>query len=280
MSLGLKDCAMGIAVALIWGMGVVFAKAAIHDIPPILLMSFRFTLSALVLIWFVKPPTGFLTRLFGISILAGTVQYSLTFTGLKGLDASVTALVLQLEVPLLVLVGMLTLKERPGARRFIGIAFAFGGVAIMGGEPRVSGAWFSLLLVLGGALTWASCQAMIRSMRLDGMTVAAWISLYTAPQLFLASLLFEEGQVDAVTSAGPKVWLVVIYLGLIMTTVGDTLWNTLVRRHPISTIAPFLLMQPVFSAVGAVALLGEVLTLPILVGGAIIASGVAFILRK
>jgi O-acetylserine/cysteine efflux transporter len=117
-------------------------------------------------------------------------------------------------------------------------------------------------------------------MRLDGMTVAAWISLFTAPQLFLASLLFEEGQVDAITSAGPRVWLVVIYLGLIMTTLGDTLWNTLVRRHPISTIAPFLLMQPIFSAIGAVVFLGEVLTLPILVGGAIIASGVAFILRK
>ena len=271
---------MGIAVALIWGMGVVFAKAAINDIPPILLMSFRFTLSALVLIWFVKPPIGFLARLFGISILAGTIQYSLTFTGLKGLDASVTALVLQLEVPLLVLVGVLTLKERPGARRLIGIAFAFGGVAIMAGEPRVSGAWLSLLLVLGGALTWASCQAMIRSMRLDGMTVAAWISLYTAPQLFLSSLLFEEGQVEAVTSAGPEVWLVVIYLGLVMTTVGDTFWNTLVRRYPISTIAPFLVMQPVFSAIGAVILLGEVLTLPILVGGAIAASGLVFILRK
>ena len=47
---------MGLAVPLIWGLGVVFAKAAIGHFPPVLLMALRFTLTALVLVWFVKPP--------------------------------------------------------------------------------------------------------------------------------------------------------------------------------------------------------------------------------
>ena len=35
-----RDIAFGVAVPIIWGMGFVFAKAAIDHFPPILLMAF------------------------------------------------------------------------------------------------------------------------------------------------------------------------------------------------------------------------------------------------
>ncbi len=56
MPLRPQDVLMGLAVPLIWGLGVVFAKAAIEHFPPILLMALRFTLTALILVWFVEPP--------------------------------------------------------------------------------------------------------------------------------------------------------------------------------------------------------------------------------
>ena len=59
MALRPLDILMGIAVPLVWGLGVVFAKAAIEHFPPILLMALRFTLTALVLVWFVKPPPAY-----------------------------------------------------------------------------------------------------------------------------------------------------------------------------------------------------------------------------
>jgi O-acetylserine/cysteine efflux transporter len=133
---------------------------------------------------------------------------------------------------------------------------------------------------LGGALAWATSQGVVRSLALEGRTITAWFALLVAPQLLIASLLFETGQLEAVAAAGPALWLTVIYLGLVMTVVGDTTWNGLVRRYPISTLAPFLLLQPVVSAVGALLLLGEVLTLNILIGGGIVIAGVAAILRE
>ena len=83
------DICMGVTVALVWGMGFVFSKAAIAHFPPILLMAFRFSVTALVLIWFVRPPMGHMRALFVISLISAALQYSLTFTGLKGLDAGV-----------------------------------------------------------------------------------------------------------------------------------------------------------------------------------------------
>lgn len=280
MRLTPADCVRGVLVATIWGTGVVIAKSVLADFPPILLMFFRFTLSALVLIWFVQIPRGSFRKLLVLSVLGGVVQYSLTFTGLKGLDASVTALLLQLEVPLLVIVGAVALREKPGLKRCLGIAAAFGGVAIIAGEPRLSGAYGSMLLVLGGALVWAICQGLVRTLALEGRTITAWFAVLTAPQLLITSLLFESGQGEALAGAGPALWLTVVYLGLVMTVVGDTTWNGLVRRYPISTLAPFLLLQPVVSAAGAVLFLGEVLTLPIIIGGAVVVGGVAAILRE
>jgi O-acetylserine/cysteine efflux transporter len=267
-------------VAVIWGTGVVITKAAITDFPPILLMFFRFALSAFVLVWFVPIPLGSFPKLLILSTLGGAVQYSLTFTGLKNLDATVTALLLQLEVPLLVLVGAVALRERPGMKRCLGIALAFAGAAIMAGEPRLSAAYGSMFLVLGGALAWATSQALVRNLALEGRTITAWFAVLTTPQLLIASLLFETDQIGIVTRAGPSLWLVVIYLGLIMTVVGDTTWNGLVRRYPISTLAPFLLLQPVVSAAEAVIFLGEQITARIVLGGAIVIAGVSAILRQ
>jgi len=163
------DIAMGLAVPLIWGMGVVFAKAAIEHFPPILLMSLRFTLTALVLVWFVRPPLGKLGAIFMATLVSAAIQYSLTFNGLRGVDASTAVLVIQLEVPFLVLLGALLLGERPGWRKWFGIAIAFLGVGFIAGEPKLGSATTSLVLVISGAFVWAVGQIMVRRLvNLDG----------------------------------------------------------------------------------------------------------------
>ena len=104
---------MALAVPVIWGMGLVFAKAALDFFPPILLIAFRFGVTALALVWFVKPPWHLMGKIMIIALVSVVIQYSFTFTGLKHLEASVTVLVIQLEVPILILLGALFLGERP-----------------------------------------------------------------------------------------------------------------------------------------------------------------------
>jgi O-acetylserine/cysteine efflux transporter len=277
--LSIVDMLCGLCVALVWGMGVVFAKAAIDEFPPILLMGFRFLVTALALVWFVRPPIHQLSKLFWIAFISAAIQYSLTFTGLLGVDASVAVLVVQLEVPFLVILGALTLNEKPGRRKWIGIALAFAGVALIAGEPKLGTAWLSLLLVIGGAFSWAVGQVMVRTLKsVDGLTVTAWVAVFATPQLFMMSFIFEGDHWQAIESASWVVWSAILYMGLIMTALGYWLWYSLVRKHPVSLIAPFLLMLPVFSIFGGVVFLGEQLTLQIAAGGTIVIAGVAFIL--
>ncbi len=273
------DMLMGVAVAVTWGMGLVFAKAAIAHFPPILLMSLRFLVTALALVWFAKLPKGQFWPLFKVTLVAATVQYSLTFSGLKGLDAGVTALIVQLEVPFLTLLGALVLHEKTGLRKWLGIALAFVGVAMIVGAPRGDIALGYAALVIGGSLAWAIGQVMVRQLKdIDGLTVTAWVAVLATPQLFVMSLLFESGQLAAIKSAPTVVWLSVAYLGLIMTAFGYWLWNTLLRRHPVSQVAPFLLLLPLVSVLGGILFLGETMTLSSLIGGAVVLAGVASIL--
>ena len=269
---------MAIFVPFIWGTGFVVAKGAITEFPPILLMAFRFLVTSLVLVWFVKPPIGSLRALFQIAIVASAIQYSLTFTGLKGLDAGFAALIVQLEVPFLVILGVVLLGEKPSIRKWIGILIAFSGVGLLVGKVEYGNAWFSVLLVMLGAFTWAIGQILVRKLKdIDGLTTTAWVAIFATPQLFVMSFLFEKNQVNLILNANMSVWWAVLYLGLVMTALGYYFWYTLIRTYQVEKVAPFLLLLPVFSLAGGVIFLGEALSFMKVIGGLIVILGVAFV---
>ena len=269
---------MAISVPLILGTGFVVAKGAISEFPPILLMAFRFLVTSLVLIWFVKPPIGQLRALFLIAIVASAIQYSLTFTGLRGLDAGFAALIVQLEVPFLVILGAILLGEKASLRKWMGIIIAFAGVGLLIGKVEFNNAWGSVALVVAGAFTWAVGQIFVRKLKnIDGLTTTAWVAVFATPQLFVMSFIFETNQIEFITKASMSIWLAVLYLGIIMTALGYYFWNTLIRSYTIEKIAPFLLLLPVFSLIGGVLFLGEMISGAKMFGGLIVILGVAFV---
>ena len=276
-----RDILLAVTVPLIWGLGFTFAKAALGQFPPLLLMALRFTLTALVLVWFVRPPFGMMRRIALIALVGATIQYGLTFTGLIDLDVSIVIIVVQLEVPFALLLAAIFLKERIGWRRAIGVSLAFAGVALIAGEPRLRGDLLPVLLVAGGALTWAIGQIMIKTVRgVGGFTLIAWVAVFAAPQLFVASLLFEDGQAEALANADAIGWGVVIYLGLVMTAVGYGIWYRLLGHYRVNQVMPYLMLMPVTTMISGVLLLDETITAMTALGAMIVIAGVGFITIK
>lgn len=272
------DILLALSVPLIWGLGFTFAKAAVAEFPPILLMCLRFSVTALALVWFVKRPPGIMWRLCLIALISAAIQYGLTFHGLKYLDASTAVLVVQLEVPFCTLLAAFFLKEKLTAKKMLGMAIAFVGVGLIAGEPRLSDNWNGIFMVIGGAFTWAIGQVMIRHLgQLGGFTLIAWVAMFAAPQLLIASLIIDTGQWAAIQNATWVVWATVVYLGLVMTALGYGIWYHLLGRYEVNKVAPFLLLLPVVTVASSVALLGETLTPWLLAGGALVISGVAVI---
>jgi len=270
------DILLAVTVATTWGLGFTLAKIGLGHFPPMLLMALRFTLTAIVLVWFVKPPWRLTGWIFLIALISGTIQYSLTFNGLDRLDASTAVLIIQLEVPFGALLATLFLREHFGWHRFVGLLLGFAGVVLIVGAPQARPDLVGVFLVVGGAFTFAAGQVMVRAIgHVGGFTLIAWVAVFTAPQLFVASYLFESGQIEAIRNATLEAWAVIAYLGIVMTAFGYALWYRLLGHHPVNQVMPFLLLLPVMSVVFSVVLLGESPTLFVLGGGALVILGVA-----
>jgi len=260
------------------GIGLVVAKPVVADFPPLLLMALRFSVAAITLVWFVPIPKPQLPTLFWVALIGATMQYGFTFNGLRYLDASTTALVVQAEIPFLVLLAAVVLKEKLGVRKIVGMVIAFFGIYLISGQPQLQGKSAAIAMVMTGGLLWATGQIMVRRMgAVGGLTTTAWLAVLAAPQLLVASLLFESNHVDVLRAARTATWLTVAYLGFIMTAVGYGCWYYVLGRYPASRVGPFLLLTPVTSVIGGALFLGEQLTTSTLVGGAVIIGGVAIL---
>ena len=274
-----QHLALALIMSIVFGMGWVFAKAAMSHFPPVLLAGFRFAVTAVVLTGFLGSPKGQFANLVAISVLAISIPYSMSYTAMKYLDVSTSVLLSQMEAPVLVLFGALLLRERPSARQVFGIAMAVAGVALIAGDPQIREHSLAVALALGSIATWAVGQIRVRRMGdFGGLKCLAWISLLGAPQLFALSFLFENDQIAAIRNAEPGSWLAVIYLGLVMTALGIGIWYHLIGKYPVVDVAPFLLLVPFTSIIGGVLMLGDKPGAFQLLGGFAILLGVGTVI--
>jgi O-acetylserine/cysteine efflux transporter len=272
------DTLSAISVAIIWGMGFVIAKAAMEHFSPILLMALRFTLTALCMIWFFRPDPKLFNKLFWIAFVSAAIQYSLTFTGVSGIDASTAALLIQLEVPFAILLAAVVLGDKLTIRQGVGVSLAFCGAILIVGEPKLANNMRYVLMVIGGGFAWSLGQIMIKMMGVSGgFSLISSVAVFAAPQLFIASYLLEDNQIDQIITASPAAWAAVVYLGLVMTALGYAMWYRLLGLYDVNMVIPFLLLLPVASVVGGYLFLDEILTPKIAVGGLLALAGVAII---
>ena len=270
------DIFAAIAVAVIWGMGFVVAKAGMSHFSPILLMALRFLVTTLVLVWFFPPPKSLFKSLFWIALVSAALQYSLTFSGVKGIDASTSALLIQLEVPFGLLMAWFFLGDKLTLKQVLGTTIAFAGAMLIVGEPKLSNDLRYVFMVIAGAFTWAIGQVMIKKLgNLGGFKLITGVAVLATPQLFIASFLLESDQITQIQTAPIEAWAAVAYLGLIMTALAYALWYRLLGLYNVNQVMPFLLLLPVTSVIGGILFLDEVLTLKIALGGGLALLGVA-----
>lgn len=252
------------------------AKIGLGPFPPLFLMGMRYTLAALVLVWFVRPPFGIMGKVFAAAVVSGSITYGLVFTGLREIYASTAILVVQLQVPFLAILGVVLLKERMSLRAILGMVLAFVGVVLIAGEPHVQDNLVPVFTVIAGGLFWALGQTMIRSLgNVGSMRLLAWIATFAAPQLFLASFILEDGQFEALAQAGMREWLVILYLGLIMTALAYGMWYHVLAHCEVSRVAPFMLFNPLAAVIASVLILDEEMTPMVGVGGIVVLAGIA-----
>jgi len=275
-----RDILLALCAPLLLGFGFVIAKPAMQQFPPFLLMGLRFTITALILIWWFPIPKKLIKNLFIVSLIGGTLSYGLVYMGLNIVDASSSTLIIQTEVPFGVIIAYFLFKEKPEIKNIIGIIIAFVGLFVLLGAPNLQGKYVGTLLLVLGAFTWSFGMVLAKpiSTEIGGFAVVAWISLFCGPMLLLGSFIFDGNTLNYFLSANLEGWLTVAYLGLIMQPLAYGTWYHVIGRNPVHKVLPVMLLLPLTGLSTAIFLLGEEPTQQVFVGGAIILFGIGMIL--
>ena len=276
-----KDTLIASLVPIFLGFGFVIAKPAMEHFPPILLMGLRFTFAASILIWWFPIPRGYLKQIFIASLIANTLQYSVTYTGLNLIDASAAVLLVQTEVPFGVLFAYFMLKEKPTIRSLIGIAVAFVGVYILTGSPNLEGKFLGIFLTILGSAIWALGQVLVKplSKEISPLTLVAWLAIFSGPILIFLSSILDGNTINYIKSANFNSWAIAFYLGFFMQPVTYGCFYYVLKNNPLYKVLPIVTMGiPLTGLLAAILLLREKPTTELYLGGFIILIGVILIL--
>ena len=271
-----RDLALAGLVILAWGSNFSAMKIALDEIPPLLFVGLRFAI-LIPLIPFFPRPAGW-PAILAIGVLINTGQFGFLFSALEAdVTAGLASLILQSQAPLTIVLAWLVYAERITLLQGLGVALAVCGLAgfglAAGGNITLAG----LGLILCGALCWACGNLVFR--RLPGVDMLAlflWASLVPPLPMLAASLATESATPLAeILSLSVAGWAAVIYVALVSTVLGYSIWGTLLSRHPAAQVTPFALLIPVVGLATAAVVLGERVKAAEAVSGLTVLAGLA-----
>jgi drug/metabolite transporter (DMT)-like permease len=280
-----------LACCAIWGLGQVASKTTLSEVPPLLQAGLRSIGAALlVAAWArwrgirLRDHDG--TWLAGLCVgLLFALEFACIFTGLKFTTASRMAVFVYLA-PFVVAVGMPLIApgERLGGMQSLGLVAAFAGVAWAFAEgfqqPSVGELqWVGDALGVAGAMFWGAATLVIRATRLS-QAVPEKTLLYqlalSGMALTCASWLTGEPWPTQL-SAGPAAWLT--FQVVVVCFASYLMWFWLMRHYPATQLSAFTLLTPVLGLLAGVVLMGDPLTMRLVVALVAVVIGIAWVHR-
>ncbi len=270
-------------VTILWGYSWILMKDALQYMGPFTFSALRFVTGAaamLLIVWLLRagrPPRSALPHLIVVGILQTSVVFILVMYALKFIDAGKSSLLLY-SMPLWSgLLAAIFLRERISKLRWGGVGLGIVGLLIVMGADALSqqskDVIIGELLIILAAVSWGASNVYYRLKLSDlpKLQVNAYQMLFGTIAIALVSWIAEGGE--------PVVWTpesvyYVLFTGVLASAFCFTIWFMLLGHlDMIGATMPSLLV-PVFGLFFGWLLLGEVLTVSVVVGSALILSGV------
>ena len=269
------------------------AKGALRAIEPLAMAILRMAGAALLLglamAMLRRPGAPRLTRpafreLLWLGVIGVTVNQSCFLAGLARSTPTHAALLYALTPAFVHLIAIRTREERPNPLFGLGIGLALAGalVVIAGRAPAGAGPAVADadtvrgdLLILAGVLAWA-----IYSARAPRHVRAIGALRFTAVTAIAGAVAAIPIGLPAVIALAPRAvplaaWGGLAYLIVFTSGIAYLLWMLAMKGLSATQVAVFANLQPVLTALLSAVLLGEPLTLALVLGGGLVLAGVA-----
>jgi drug/metabolite transporter (DMT)-like permease len=264
------------------GAAMVATRFVVHDIGPASLGFLRYAIAVLCLVPLVLMSVWvrFVLRDLLVVMALGIVQFGVLIVflnlGLQFISSTRAALLFSTFPLMTMIIAALLGRERLSPTKVAGVFLTIVGVGVALGERLITesaaGEWIGALLVLAAALCGAVCSVLYRPYlaRYPTLPVGAWAML--ASVVFLAAPAGVEGLFTKVPQLVPGGWMAVLFIGL-SSGIGYVLWLWALKHATPTRVTVFLSLSPITAALLGVALLGEPLTLGVLLGLAGVIAG-------
>lgn len=208
------------------------------------------------------------TWLSAAALFAYALAFSISYLQI---GAGIGALVLFGAVQLTMIGWAIVRGERPGALEWLGLALAIGGLVLLT-RPGVSGSpVVGLVLMMVAGASWGIYSLRGRGSA-DPLGTTAGNFVRTLPMVAVLVVVALALQPAHATARGLAL---AATSGGITSGMGYALWYRVLRRLTGVQAASVQLTVPVIAAAGGVALMGERLTVRLVVAAALILGGIA-----
>ncbi len=275
----LRDILLAIFITAIWGINFSVIKLGLLSTDPFILAGIRFVLVAVPAVLFVRRPAVRWRDLIAYGLLFGVGLWGVVNLGIQaGLSAGIASLVLQFSAFFTILLGAAVFRERVSRYQLAGIVVAIAGLASIITITDGSASRAGIALVIAGALSWSVANLVIkRSGTKAVLGFLVWSSLFSPLPLFaIAWLQHGSGAFTAAfAQLDARATFSILFQAWPTTLFGYWVWNVLIRKYPVSTVAPLSLLVPIFGMLGSAAIFGEHIGTTKLLATALIVLGLA-----
>ncbi len=277
------DFGLLFVVCLVWALNLVVTRwtVSVAEVPPVFFAGVRLGLVGLVLSPFLFPAPRQVGLMVLIAMGMGAVQFGLLFLGLANASASAAAVIGQLGVPITTIFSVMFLGEQIGWRRGLGIVMSFLGVMIIAIDPEKFSLTLGLIfLVLAAVSSSAASILMKRIEPMPAMKLQAWVGTLSLIPLMAMSFATETGQAEAVMSGDALIYLSTAFAVLAVSIFGHGTFYRMIKKYDVTLISPLTLMTPIWGVVLGILLLGEPLSVKLVVGAVVALAGVGVIMVR
>ncbi|HGL4257049.1 EamA family transporter [Burkholderia dolosa] len=275
----LRDILLAVFITAIWGLNFSVIKLGLQSVDPFILAGIRFTLSAFPAVLLIRRPNVGLRYLASYGLLFGIGLWGIVNLGIQaGLSAGIASLVLQFSAFFTILLGAAVFKESVTRYQIAGIAVALVGLACIITITDGTATPLGVALVIVGAIAWSTANIVIKkSGTKDVLAFLVWSSLFAPIPLFVIAFLQHGAAGYAATFAhiDGKAVFSILFQAYPTTLFGYWIWNVLLKKYPVSTVAPLSLLVPIFGMLGSVAIFGEHVGRPKILATLFIVLGLA-----
>jgi len=275
----IKDISISLALMCLWGLNFSVIKLGATQIDPIILTALRFTFAVFPAILFVRRPPQAIRYLIAYGLTFGLGVWGMMVWSISlGVSAGMAGLLMDMSIISSLALGYFLLNETITRNKIIGASLAVFGLLVSLNIADGSVPLKALPLTLIAAFCWSLMSLIVKKSQTKQVFAFSVWGMAFAPIPLIAFAYLSNGIkpfIDLQSQLNYQVWFSILFQAYPTTLFGYWIWNKMTVKYPLSTMAPFTLLTPIFGLIGSVIIYNEEVSLMKATAYALILGGMA-----